>query len=259
MFCVRAFRLKKPMFRQRFRICEVFSIPVYLDISTVFLMLMFMQCGSLLVSAALAILLMFSIVFHELAHSLTARCFGCRTHNIVLTVIGGCASLESIPRKAWQELLTAAAGPASSFLLAVAFYVASAFLPGGNLLGEVMWCAGHINAGLALFNLLPGFPMDGGRIFRSLARFFTTRAKATYVAMVVGRAAAILLVLGPALGVDHIWIIPIGGSIFIRVLIAWMIWRQGYAEYLLAREEEDFRKWTQADFDARVSPPPYAR
>ena len=101
--------------------------------------------------------------------------------------------------------------------------------------------------------------MDGGRIFRSVLRIAFTRAKATYVAMVVGRAAAVMLVVLPLLGITHIWIIPIGGSIILRALIAWMIWQSGYREYLMALEEERFTRWTQADFDARVSPPPYDR
>ena len=127
------------------------------------------------------------------------------------------------------------------------------------MLGLMLWCGGHINVGLGLFNLLPGFPMDGGRIFRSLMRAFMTRSKATYTAMIVGRVAAGLLVLGPLLGVTHIWIIPIGGSFILRALIAWMIWQEGWREYQLALAEESFTRWTQDDFEARVSPPPYER
>ena len=245
-------------FRQ-LRLGALFGIPVYLDWSTIFLALMFLQTGDLLFAFGLAVLLLASIVLHELGHSLTARCFGCGTRSIVLTVIGGCASLERMPRKAWQEFLTAAAGPLVSFVLGVVLYILSALLPPGNMLRIVFLCGGHINIGLGLFNLLPGFPMDGGRIFRSTMRMFLSRAKATYVAMVVGRVAAVLLVVGPLLGVTHIWIIPIGGSFILRALIAWMIWQEGWREYQLALAEEDFSRWTQEDFEARVSPPPYDR
>ena len=245
---------------RKLRLGELFGIPVYLDWSTIFLALMFMQFGTvdaIVFSFGLVVLLLTSIVLHELGHSLTARCFGCDTRDITLTVIGGCASLERMPRKAWQELLVAAAGPFVSFALGVALYVVSSFLPEGNMLGDVLWYGGHINIGLGLFNLLPGFPMDGGRIFRSVLRFVFTRARATYAAMVVGRVAAVMLVLGPLLGVTHIWIIPIGGSFILRALIAWMIWQAGYREYLMVLDEERFTRWTQADFEARVSPPPY--
>ena len=245
---------------RKLRLGELFGIPVYLDWSTIFLALMFMEFGTvdaIVFSFGLVVLLLASIVLHELGHSLTARCFGCETRNITLTVIGGCASMEHMPRKAWQEFLTAVAGPLVSFALGVALYVASSFLPERNMLGDVLWCGGHINIGLGLFNLLPGFPMDGGRIFRSVLRLVFTRTRATYAAMVVGRAAAVLLVLGPMLGVTHIWIIPIGGSFILRALIAWMIWQAGYREYLMVLDEERFMRWTQADFEARVSPPPY--
>ena len=242
---------------RRFKLLDAFGIPVYLDWSTIFLALMFLQCGDIVLAVGLAVILLASIVMHELGHSLTARAFGCATRDITLTVIGGCASLERMPYKAWQEFLTAAAGPVVSFVLGVALLVVSSFVPAGNMLGIALWCGGQINIGLGLFNLLPGFPMDGGRIFRSVLRLVFTRARATYAAMVVGRAAAVLLVLGPMLGVTHIWIIPIGGSFILRALIAWMIWQAGYREYLMVLDEERFMRWTQADFEARVSPPPY--
>lgn len=244
---------------RKFRLGAMFGIPVYLDWSTIFLALMFLQSGDIVFALGLAVILLASIVLHELGHSLTARCFGCETRDITLTVIGGCASLERMPRKAWQEFLVSAAGPATSFVLGIALYIASAFLPNGNLLGYLLMAGGYLNIGLGLFNLLPGFPMDGGRIFRSVMRAFMSRTKATYVAMVVGRVAAGLLVLGPLLGVTHIWIIPIGGSFILRALIAWMIWQEGWREYQLALAEESFSRWTQDDFEARVSPPPYDR
>ena len=243
----------------RLRLGEIFGIPVYLDWSTIILALMFLQTGSILFAAGLTVVLLASIVLHELGHSLTARCFGCNTRDITLTVIGGCASLECMPRKAWQEFLTAAAGPFVSIVLGISLLFAAAVMRDGNMLGEVLWSGGVINIGLALFNLLPGFPMDGGRIFRSALRLVLSRAKATYVAMVVGRVAAALLVLGPLLGINHIWIIPIGGSFLLRALIAWMIWREGYREYQVALAEENWSRWTQADFEAKVSPPPYDR
>ena len=244
---------------RKFKLGAMFGIPVYLDWSTIFLALMFLQSGDIMFAVGLAVILLASIVLHELGHSLTARCFGCETRDITLTVIGGCASLERMPRKAWQEFLVSAAGPATSFVLGIVLYVAALFLTGNNLLGILLYCGAQLNIGLGLFNLLPGFPMDGGRIFRSVMRAFMTRAKATYVAMVVGRVAAGLLVLGPLLGVTHIWIIPIGGSFILRALIAWMIWQEGWREYQLALAEESFSRWTQDDFEARVSPPPYDR
>ena len=245
--------------KTRFHICDLFGIPLYLDLSTIFIMLMFLQTGDFFLAVGLSLILAVSIVAHELGHSLVARCFGCRTTCITLTVIGGCASMERIPHKAWQEFLVAVAGPLVSFVLGVALLISAFVIGGDNYLGITLMDGGIINITLGLFNLLPGFPMDGGRILRSVARIFASRAKATYVAMIVGRVAAVALVVLPFLGIDHIWILPIGGNAILRILIAWMIWQDGYREYQLAKQEEDFRNWTQDDFDARVSPPPYER
>lgn len=246
------------MIKQRFHICDAFGIPIYLDISTAILLLFFLgMTGSLALDIACVLLLLVSIVFHELGHSLMARAFGYRTRDITLMLIGGCASLERMPYKAWQELLTAAAGPIVSFLLGVVCYVGSALCPESlAFTATALFIAGVMNFTLGAFNLLPGFPMDGGRILRSAARAFTNRANATRIAMIVGRIAAVLLVAGPLFGITHIWIIPIGGNFFMRLLIAWMIWTQGWREYQMALMEESFSsgRW---DFSARVSPPPY--
>ena len=243
------------MFPRKFHICDAFGIPIYLDISTAILLFFFIgMTGSLALDVASAMLLLMSIVLHELGHSLTARAFGIRTRDITLMLIGGCASLERMPRKAWQELLTAAAGPAVSFLLGVVCYVGHVFCP-LVFTANALFIAAIVNFSLGAFNLLPGFPMDGGRIFRSAARAFTTRTKATWLAMVVGRVCAALLVFGPMLGVTRIWIIPLGGNFFMRLLIAWMIWNEGWREYQQTLVEESWSsRW---DFSARVSPPPY--
>ena len=244
------------LFGNKFKICELFGIPVYLDISTAILLIFFIgMTGSVALDLAAMVLLLASIVLHELGHSLTARAFGCRTRDITLLLIGGCASLERLPYKAWQELLTAAAGPAVSFSLGVLCYIAAHLCRRIEFFAAALLIAAIMNITLGAFNLLPGFPMDGGRIFRSVARAFTSRAKATWLAMIVGRVAAGLLVFGPMLGIDHIWIIPLGGSIFMRLLIAWMIWKEGWREYQTALVEEQWgSRW---DYSARVSPPPY--
>ena len=245
------------MINAKYRICEAFGIPITADITSIGLLLIIVLNFGLPLGLPCAILLALSIVLHELAHSLTSRAFGCRIFEIRLSILGGCASGE-IPHAAWKELLMAAAGPAMSFLLGFGLLFAFAGVPiESDWLRAVIQYAIVMNVVLGLFNLLPGFPMDGGRIFRCVMRAFVSRPKATYYAMVVGRVSAVALVLLPLLGVSRIWIIPIDGSFFLRILIAWMIWQEGYREYLLARAESDFRNWTQADFNARVSPPPY--
>ena len=244
-------------FQPVYRICEAFGIPITADITSLGLLLLLVLDFGLPLGLPCAVLLAFSIVLHELAHSLTSRAFGCRISEIRLSILGGCASGE-IPHAAWKEFLMAAAGPTMSFVLGFGLLFAfSGVRIESDWLREVIQYAIVMNIILGAFNLLPGFPMDGGRLFRCIMRFFVPRAKATYYAMIVGRVAAVALVALPLLGVYHIWIVPIGGSIFFRGLIAWMIWQEGMREYRLAQQEEDFRRWTQADFNARVSPPPY--
>lgn len=245
------------VFQMRYKLFDAFGIPIYVNMSFVFLLLIFvMDFGSFSFGLAAAIVLAASVTLHELAHALTARAFGYRTKDITLSLLGGCASLIALPRKAWQEFLTAFAGPLMSFTLAFAVMLLDFF----EVQIENEWLRGvlqygfYMNVMLGAFNLLPGFPMDGGRIFRSFMRLFLSRPKATLVAMWVGRVFAVLL------GLRGLWSIVNHGSWgFVSILIAWMIWKEGYREYQLALAEEDFRRWSQADFDARVSPPPYDR
>lgn len=237
--------------KSKYRLCDLFGIPIYIDISFAFLLLLFVFSEkSIVFGVTEALLLAISVIAHEFGHSLTARAFGYRTTDITISLLGGCASLISLPRKAWQELLTAIAGPLVSFILSAVGFAGLIFLPTENVwLNFACWYLAWINLMLGAFNLLPGFPMDGGRIFRSVLRAFLSRPKATFVAMWVGRAFAILLGLS---GLHAMF--TGGGWGFIRVLIAYMIWTEGYREYQLALMESS---WDYQDFRARVSPPPY--
>jgi len=241
------------MLQRRYRIFEAFGIPIYVNFTFIVLLAIFvMDFGSLSFGIAAALTLAISVTAHELGHALTAGAFGYKTQSITLSLLGGCAALIALPRKAWQEFLTAVAGPFVSFLLALVAYLVLEFAPVRNVwLFHVLLYMFWMNIMLGSFNLLPGFPMDGGRVFRSVMRLFLTRAKATFVAMWVGRAFAILL------GLKGLWSILNGGNWgFVTMLIAWMIWKEGYREYLVALQEERLEGW---DFQAKVSPPPYER
>ena len=243
------------MFPRRFHICDAFGIPVYIDVGFLILMLVFvLDCRSFTLGVACALVLALSISLHELGHSLTARAFGYRTRDITISLIGGCASLCAMPRKAWQELLTAAAGPAVSFALALCGFATAIILPiPSDWLAEVFGYFIGMNLMLGAFNLLPGFPMDGGRIFRSLMRAFLSRAKATYVAMFVGRVVAV------GLGIYGLWLIMHTGRYgWLTILIAWMIWREGYREYQMALQEERWGFDNPYGWSARVSSAPYS-
>ena len=271
------------MTKSRFHIFDLFGIPIYVDVSLIILLLFFVGGGAgIYIGLLCAMMLLVSITAHELGHALTARAFGYQTHDITLSLLGGCASIIALPRKAYQEFLTAIAGPAVSFLLSLAGAAVIAAVSDnsfGNISLHVLvdtlssfglpveltdpifadseWhffirMMGYLavmNLMLGVFNLLPGFPLDGGRVFRSFMRAFMPRAKATYIAMVVGRVVAVLIAIRGA------WNVINGGAWgFVTLLIAWMIWKEGCREYLLAQMESD---WEYQDFRARVSPPPY--
>ncbi|MFP4068903.1 MAG: site-2 protease family protein [Opitutales bacterium] len=154
------------------------------------------------VYGALLVLAVFGcVVLHELGHALTARFFGVGTEYIVLLPIGGVASLEKIPEKPLQELLVAVAGPAVNVVLAVVFgglfFLGAGetgfeeALRGGSFLAVLT----AINVFLVLFNLIPAFPMDGGRMLRALLATFLGRVRATRIAATIGQALAVLFFL----------------------------------------------------------------
>src|SRR5688572_11364234 len=146
-----------------------------------------------------------TVVLHECGHALAARRYGIHTRDITLLPIGGIARLERMPREPRQELLIALAGPAVNFALAVPLYAALAVtgaperltdLAGGtesitptSMLRQLF----AINLWLAVFNLIPAFPMDGGRALRALlAMRSRDYAKATAAAARIGRGFALL-------------------------------------------------------------------
>ncbi|HME42927.1 MAG TPA: site-2 protease family protein [Syntrophorhabdales bacterium] len=110
-----------------------------------------------------------SIVFHEMCHSLVARKYGLPIKGITLFIFGGVAEMEDEPQNPKTEFLMAAAGPASSVLLALIFHALSMVTEGAwpTVVNGVISYLGWINGTLAIFNLLPAFPLDGGRVLRS--------------------------------------------------------------------------------------------
>jgi Zn-dependent protease/predicted transcriptional regulator len=142
-----------------------------------------------------------SIVLHELAHSVVARRYGMPMRGITLFIFGGVAEMEDEPPTAKSEGLMAIAGPIASYALGLAFYLLYLASAGAGLpeaLTGVLWYLAFINVVLATFNLIPGFPLDGGRVLRSILWAWKNNLRwATRVASGIGGGFGIaLIVLG---------------------------------------------------------------
>lgn len=146
------------------------------------------------------------VVLHEYGHALTARRFGIRTKDITLYPIGGVARLEKMPEKPSQELLVALAGPLVNVVIMLLLlpFIMNFELPVGEedpqqalIIGadSFLPMLGIINIWLALFNLIPAFPMDGGRVLRALLAMKMGRLRATSIAANIGKVLAVGFVI----------------------------------------------------------------
>jgi Zn-dependent protease/CBS domain-containing protein len=142
-----------------------------------------------------ALALFASVLLHELAHSLYALAHGGKVRSITLLMIGGISELTEAPRRPAEEAWMALAGPATSLLAGGAFYLLLVATRGsvGFDLRFALYYLAQLNVVLGLFNLLPAFPLDGGRILRALLARRHGPVRATQVAAAVGKAIAVLL------------------------------------------------------------------
>ncbi|MFN8470829.1 MAG: site-2 protease family protein [Anaerolineae bacterium] len=162
--------------------------------------------GAALFGVLLTVLLFVCVTLHELGHSLVARVFGIKVNDIVLSPLGGIAFLTRLPEKPLHELLIAVAGPLVNVVIAV-FLLAVGILAGVQSeslarmaaalrqpsLGTLWLWLILANVSLVLFNIIPAFPLDGGRIFRALLALAMGNVRATQVAALVGQIMAVLL------------------------------------------------------------------
>jgi Zn-dependent protease len=202
--------------------------------------------------AAGSILLILSVfgcvLLHELGHALMARRFGIETEDITLYPIGGVARLRRLPRAPGAELLIALAGPAVNFAI-VAVMLGLAWLGliefgYGSFLGSLL----VINLLLGAFNLVPAFPMDGGRVLRAILSGFLGRARATTIAAAVGRVMAVLFGVAALFWTRNPF----------HLALAAFVYFAGRAEEARVLYEEDRRRgYARTDPGISVAPPGY--
>jgi Zn-dependent protease len=192
------------------RVGRILGIPIYLDLSWILIFglvtfglgIQFQeqfkewnvaeQWGLGLLTS---LLFFSSVVFHELAHSTVAQHYKIKVLSITLFLFGGLARIGREPTKALQEFNIAIAGPLASGFLAALFWGVGSALPGQKMVGAVVGPLMEANGALALFNLLPGFPLDGGRIFRAVVWGATKDfGRATRVAVASGKTIAYLMI-----------------------------------------------------------------
>jgi Zn-dependent protease len=224
------------MTRHNIPVGRILGIPIGLDYSwfVIFGLLTWMLAGSYypaefknwpplmywLVGAATALMLFVSVLLHELGHSVVALRYNIPVRSITLFLFGGVAQIGAEPPSAVAEFLIAIAGPLVSLTLAAVFYAVEPLVAGMEpLLGLVKYLA-YINLALVLFNLIPGYPLDGGRVFRAIVWAITKNMRrATLIAANVGRFFAMVFIF---VGVWQMFSGNFGGGLWIAV-IGWFL------------------------------------
>lgn len=214
------------------RLGKLFGIDVYIHWSfwLLIIWIVYLQVsgggglGGALWASGFVFALFACVVLHEFGHALTARRFGIGTKDITLYPIGGVASVEKMPEEPGRELLVAVAGPSVNLVIAGIlwiYFAATGSFPDPSMLQNAtkisdvpfLFTLFSANIVVAIFNLIPAFPMDGGRALRALLSLMTNRTAATRIAAMVGQILAVVFVL---LGFYYNpWLIIIGLFVFL--------------------------------------------
>lgn len=237
----------------KWKLADVAGIGVYVHWSFWILpaWIVLAGAGSGLAGAIVNVAFVFAIfgcvILHELGHALMARYFGIGTRDITIYPIGGVASLNRMPTRPSQELAIALAGPAVNVVIAAALFVVLLIVGvSGSLLafdivsGSFLLNLLIVNVGLVLFNLLPAFPMDGGRVLRAILAMRMSHLRATEIAARIGQAAAMFFGLVGLLT---------GGTL---LFVAMFVFLAASAELAMARR----MAFAAAPYDYRDAPGP---
>jgi Zn-dependent protease/CBS domain-containing protein len=171
-----------------------------------------------ILGVASALLLFGSVLLHELGHSVLASARGLRVESITLFIFGGVSNITKEATTARDEFLIAAIGPFVSLVLAGLFWLVGQVVNAGTPVGALVGYLAFTNLLLALFNIVPGFPLDGGRVLRSILWGTTgSLSRATQIASYVGQAFAFVLI---AWGISRL----LGGDVFGGLWTAFIGW-----------------------------------
>lgn len=189
------------------RLCKVAGIQMQVHFTFLIFMAWIVLSGLIagkgqqvvLADAAFMLGLFGCVMLHEFGHALTAKRYGIRTKDITLLPIGGVARLERMPDDPRQELWVALAGPAVNVVLVAALWTRLPFTHGGLNVAQIDFTSGTfverillVNISLVVFNMLPAFPMDGGRVLRALLATRLEYTRATQIAASLGQGMALL-------------------------------------------------------------------
>ena len=172
-------------------------------------------------AVAFVLALYVSVLIHELAHVAVARRFRMRVHSVTLHLLGGETLIEGESRRPWQELAISIAGPLSSLAIGLVCFAVEPALDGTT--ADVVLAVAQVNILVAIFNMLPGLPLDGGRVFRAIIWQVTGREETGIrIAAWIGRLTAIAIVVyaltrndEPSFEID----------VIIAVLVGWFLWQ----------------------------------
>lgn len=252
------------MLKHRWKIGRIIGIDIFVDSSWFIIFILFTwvlassyfperyqdwsPALSWLLGVFTSLMLFASVLLHELSHSLVAVQQGEKVQSITLFILGGVAQISGEPKQPLKEFTMALAGPFASLFLAVIFLILSFLLEGiSEPLSASATYLAFINVALAIFNLLPGFPMDGGRVLRSIIWKITGNLeRATKVASRVGQAFAFLFIF---LGVMQILRGIITG--FWLIFVGWFLHSASVRGYSQVVFESVLKRMRAGDLMAR--------
>jgi stage IV sporulation protein FB len=282
------------MIKSEYRVGQVWGIPIKIHISLlVLLAYMALRVLGASHSSLEALIGMFSVLIigtllfssvalHELGHSFVAIHKGCRVHEITLMFMGGAAKMNKMPSRPFDEFMMAIAGPAVSLIIGVIGISAGKLLNNtvgiSGFIASIFTFVGRINLILAFFNLIPAFPMDGGRVFRAILASRYGRIRATYIASRLGRVIAAGFFIVGIFGIKQFEVMgmhPFPPHNPVLIIIAIFIYITADREYRMVQFEEltkqrnsAFSGWSfgapppppttdTEDDSVYISPPPY--